>query len=719
MAKSTRINPNTRYYPPGLLEKLDFVHAYPFTYIEAPSGFGKTTLLEHFFNDQLDSSIPWDSYDFESDEPLYLWQQICRRLEQIDPVCGRRLRRSGPPDEDNLNEIHEALQALRCEDERFLWLDNYHRWTNHFSGEFLRQLSRHGGRHLHIVVSTQPLPMEKRAALSLTAASWQIRDEDFIFSPEDIAAYFMAAGFVLTREQAAQAFQLTEGWIMALSLQMLCFMAHGCFEPGGMTTLMEHAFWQRLTPDEQDFLLRSSIFPKLTLGQATALYGRSSAETEQMLRDKRGFLHFDPQSRCFYPHSQLRILLREHFDCLPPDEQKAIYLQGGALAAQEHDRLNTLRFYYAADAWERILELPLSSYELADVMRAEMHPIVLDILEKTPQEIKLRHPQAILSMAFCLFIIGATRKLMELRGELLQIIRCSDLPQAEKDALEGEYELLVSFLEYNRISDMSRHHRRALQLLGGEARLINPRSTWTFGSPSILFLYWRQVGALDEELAEMDECMPVYYQLAHGHGAGAELVMRAEAHLLRGETDQALPLCYQALLVARRQNQDSICQCAWFTLSRLLFQQGDLEGAEEMLASIREVSQQHREDLSRYTCDLASGYLAVLQGRVEEVAPWLASGDISDKRLVIMTQPLAHIISGRCLLLEKKYHQLLGASRYFLDLSHVFSNLLSQVYTHIYCAVAHRALGQDTPGRRNAAKGPGDRPARPDLPALC
>ena len=254
----------------------------------------------------------------------------------MDPECGRRLTRCGPPDEDNLTEIHEALRALNCHSECYLWLDNYKRWTNAFSGEFLNQLSRHGGKQLHVIVSTQPLPPDIQRKAALTTDAWQLWDEDLTFRPADIAAYFVASGFVLTREQVQQVSRLTEGWIMALSLQMLCFM--------------ERAFWDRLSEKEQSFLLKISIFPKFSLGQATALSGLSSGDTDRVLRDKRYFIHFDPESRYFYPHSQLRVLLKEHFDRLSPEEKKAVYLRGGELAEQEGDRLNTLRFYYSADA---------------------------------------------------------------------------------------------------------------------------------------------------------------------------------------------------------------------------------------------------------------------------------------------------------------------------------------------------------------------------------
>lgn len=40
--------------------------------------------------------------------------------------------------------------------------------------------------------------------------------------------------------------------------------------------------------------------------------------------------------------------------------------------------MNTLRFYYSAGAWEKLLSLPLTSYELADVIDETTTPMILD-----------------------------------------------------------------------------------------------------------------------------------------------------------------------------------------------------------------------------------------------------------------------------------------------------------------------------------------------------
>ena len=346
--------------------------------------------------------------------------------------------------------------------------------------------------------------------------------------------------------------------------------------------------------------------------------------------------------------------------------------------------------------------MPLTSYDIADITDEDTRPMILDLLENAPPELKRRYPRALIPLAFALFFLGENEKLLSMQAEIADCISESQLPQTDKDALRGEMELLLSFLEYNRIDAMSARHRRALELLGGPARLISVRSTWTFGSPSVLYMFWRESGKLDEELSQMDECMPWYYRLTGGHGSGAEAVMRAEAHFQRGELDEAERLCHRALFTAELKRQSSICQCVFFLLCRIAVQRGDAALLEEARQSLRDRAAENTEDLCRYTLDLAEGSLSVLLGRPADVPAWLAEGRI-DQRLVIMTQPYAYIVYGRVLLEQRAYRKLLGTSEYFLGLSSIFPNLLPQVYARLYMAQALNALGRREEACREVA----------------
>ena len=153
--------------------------------------------------------------------------------------------------------------------------------------------------------------------------------------------------------------------------------------------------------------------------------------------------------------------------------------------------------------------------------------MILDVMDHAPYALKAKYPAAMVPFAFTLFFLHETGRLLCAQAEIERIIRESSLPERRKNELLGEMDLLLSFLDYNRIDAMSQRHRRALERLQGPATLINIKSTWTFGSPSVLYLFWRESGRLVEELAQMDACMPVYYRLTQGHGAGAEHIMRA------------------------------------------------------------------------------------------------------------------------------------------------------------------------------------------------
>lgn len=692
MARTRRIKPETLFFPKRLMECLNFIKAYPLTLIEAPSGFGKTTALRHFFDIQVSETAQVIWHTFTPTSPVASWKAFCACVGAFNAGAAERLVAAGPPDEDTLPEIREIFRQIYCPEETYLVLDDFAAWTQNNPGAFLTALSEHGGKGLRVVAASQVLSEEAHNNLLPSNRFLLLQESILAFTLEDIDAYYRQAGVSLSGTQLEEVKRITRGWIMALYLQLLSFIEGGRFEQGGMQSLIHNALWNRLPEREREFLVAVSIFPRFSLTQATALSGMSAAETEQLLREKRVFVHFDRETRRFYLHALFQDFLAEQFALLPQARKKAVYLVGGDLAEQAGDRVNTLRFYYLSGDLERLLALPLTSYEIADVVDEHTKPMILDIMEHTSFEVKRKYPSAMVPLAFTLFFLHENQKLLAMREEIHQVIEQSGISQIQKDALSGEMELLLSFLEYNRIDAMSKRHRRALEFLGGPATLINVKSTWTFGSPSVLYMFWRESGKLDSELEQMDECMPIYYTLTAGHGSGAEIIMRAEAHLMRGELDEAEILCHKAMFTADSKRQNSIYQCGLFLLARIAILRGDDAMLRNALRSLEERSRRNTEDLCRYTLDLAKGYILLLLNRGDDVSPWIAEGKINDRRLVIMTQPFAHILYGRILLERSEYQKLLGVSEFGMGISAIFPNLLPQVYIKLYQAQTLDAL---------------------------
>ena len=160
--------------------------------------------------------------------------------------------------------------------------------------------------------------------------------------------------------------------------------------------------------------------------------------------------------------------------------------------------------------------------------------------------------------------------MMEMKGLLMaSIAEHPELSAQERGNLLGECDLIQSFLCYNDISAMSRLHRSASSQMSRPAISIHKSGGWTFGSPSVLMMFYRAPGELAGELAEMDECMPHYYKITDGHGQGAEKIMRAEAAFMQGRFTDAHIELESAYAQIEGNGQENMALCCDFLARRL------------------------------------------------------------------------------------------------------------------------------------------------------
>ena len=165
---------------------------------------------------------------------------------------------------------------------------------------------------------------------------------------------------------------------------------------------------------------------------------------------------------------------------------------------------------------------------------------VLTALDKCPAETLKAYPFAILVLMRRMFTWRQIPKNAGAEGAAADCHRgAPGAVQEERGNLLGECDLILSFLCYNDISAMSRLHRSASAQMSRPAISIQNSGGWTFGSPSVLMMFYRAPGELESELAEMDECMPHYYKVTNHHGQGAETIMRAEALFCQGRFTDA------------------------------------------------------------------------------------------------------------------------------------------------------------------------------------
>ncbi len=284
-------------------------------------------------------------------------------------------------------------------------------------------------------------------------------------------------------------------------------------------------------------------------------------------------------------------------------------------------------------------------------------------------------------------------KMLELKALLLTAIgEHPELSAEERGNLLGECDLILSFLCYNDISAMSRLHRSASAQMSRPAISIQSSGGWTFGSPSVLMMFHRAPGAMESELAEMDECMPHYYKVTNHHGQGAETIMRAEALFCQGRFTDAHIELERAYTQVKDNGQINMALCCDF-LSRRLSLYTDVEQRytfEERYAELL-----HYHDASWINLwSATSAYYHALRGETDMIPEIFSLHRLSDINMLAPGKPMMEMIENQVYLAQDAYAKVIGHSAQLLAVCEAMHYALVALHIRIQTAAAYEHLGK-------------------------
>jgi len=194
------------------------------TFVSAPAGYGKTTLLVDFAAD-VDAHVCWYRISPEDGDLVQFAQHIVAAFQQQFPGFGislqERLDNPGAtPDAPSIaTELINAIQE-QVPDFSVLVLDDYHlAGENQQIVDFLESLLEHLPDHLRILIGS-------RSVYGIPAASLYIRDElvtigadELRFRADELQKLVLQNYRLrLSQEEAEELAKRADGWIVALLL---------------------------------------------------------------------------------------------------------------------------------------------------------------------------------------------------------------------------------------------------------------------------------------------------------------------------------------------------------------------------------------------------------------------------------------------------------------------------------------------------------------------
>jgi ATP-dependent transcriptional regulator len=691
MPKRNKDNTRALYFTEKLKKRMSTLLDFPCTVLEAPMGYGKTTAVREALR-TTDAKLLWQNvydsgvYDF--------WMGFCQAFSELNKSLGDSLRQMGMPTDAVLRrEMASLIQEVSLENHTFLVIDDYHFVKAVEVDEFLAFFLRNLPKKLHIIIITRLAFLKDIAELRLKGFINHIGVDTLEFAKSDIGKYYSICGVNITEEEQNLLYVRSEGWISALYLFMLEYKLVGSFnQTRDIPELVRKTVYLPLSDELKCFLNCICIFDTFTLEQARYMWSKGN---EQNLLHKlishNAFIKQDRLTGSYQLHNIFTSCIREEFSKEPEEIQKILWERAGEWYFKNNEYMLAMECFYKVGDFERLLFAVAKSKSYSS--SGEYKKRIIKYISECPREIYAKHHFAKLVYARRLFTLNENELFIKTCNEFLRDLQeDKTLDENTKDNLLGEYELVMSFAQYNNITRMSEHHQKAYKLLKGPSMLLDTAQNWTFGSPSILYMFYRESGNLSHQLEVMKAAMPYYYKITDGHGMGAEYVMEAEAHFLRGDFKNAEIYVYMAISKAQSKQQDSIILCAEFLQVRIALNKGNYTEISSLLMSMRENLKRQGRYTLLYTMDVCESYIYALLGQPQKITQWIMQGDFSHTKVLFPAMPAVYMVYGRVLLEKREYLKLIGMSEMFLKTASVFPNLLCHIYIYIHLAAAYERI---------------------------
>ena len=411
----------------------------------------------------------------------------------------------------------------------------------------------------------------------------------------------------------------------------------------------------------------------------------------KILTEQNAFVKCLADGVTFRFHHMMKECANRVFAALD-EEKQAFYLNRFGLWYEQHSQyLHAMDVYRRSKNYDAFLRVVKND---AGILLASLNAQeVMNVLAECPVSILKAHPLAILVLMRSMFNWRLIPKMMELKVLLMEVVEeNAALSDEERGNLLGECDLIMSFLCYNDIGAMSQLHRRASSQMSRPAISIQNNGGWTFGSPSVLMMFYRGPGQLESELAQMDECMPHYYKITCGHGQGAEKIMRAEAAFVQGRFADAQIELERAYAQIEGNGQENMALCCDFLAWRLALAK-EMKPHCSLERRRTELLRHHNAAWLNIWSGISAYYYALL-GESEKIPPIFGEHRLSDINMLAPGRPMMLLIENQVYLAQENYAKVIGRSDGQLSVCEGMHYRLVALHIRIQTAAAYEAMGK-------------------------
>jgi LuxR family transcriptional regulator, maltose regulon positive regulatory protein len=310
---------------PELYEKLKIGLSRKLILISAPAGFGKTTVMSDWINQNI---IPaaWFSIDNGDNDPVEFLNYIIAGIQSIQPTFGQgTLKLLNSPNKPSGESIANLLinEILNIDQNFILVLDDFHLINNTEVLNLVTYLLEHVPVNIHIVILTRSDPAISVSRLRSQNQLVELRSSDLSFSANDISILFnKKLKLGLSIEDVISLEAKTEGWIAGLQLTALSMQGRedisGYIQDfkGDNRYIMDYLMEEVLkiqSDDIKEFLLQTSVLEQMSSSLCNSVLNRNDSQLilETLEKNNMFVISLDDERKWFRYHHLFADLLKQ------------------------------------------------------------------------------------------------------------------------------------------------------------------------------------------------------------------------------------------------------------------------------------------------------------------------------------------------------------------------------------------------------------------------
>jgi LuxR family transcriptional regulator, maltose regulon positive regulatory protein len=560
--------------------------------LDAPAGFGKTTLLGQWQAADGGGRVAWVSLDQGDNDPTRFWVYVVEALRTVEPGVGTTalqalLRTSLEHERVVLPSLLNDLSGIASP--LFLVLDDYHLITNPTCHQALTFFLDHLPVGVHVVLATRvdpPLPLARmRARQELT----ELRVAELQFTGKEAFALLNASvGLRLTVEDVERLTERTEGWAAGLYLAGLslrgredpsAFIASFHGDNRHVADYLAADVLARQPSEITTFLLRTSVLRRLSgpLCDAILEAEGSSGRLEELERSNLFLMPLDDRREWYRYHQLFGELLHMELASREPGLALVLHRRAAAWYRAAGDVDEAIYHATAAGEFSEAGEL-IASHWLAHWRRGR-RATVAGWLEGLPDEAIAADPAVAFVAAWIGSFSGASKQECERWLTVVEDPSWKGRPPEGIRSLAFGAALTRAVALFDDVGRAARAARRALELAGPQSSPF-----WSMAQAALghaLYLSGRSAEARP----------PLQEVVAHASAAEqpyAVLTGLAVLSLLAGDEgdDQtATSLAARAVTIADAQgvSAEPLCGIVRMALGRAMTRESNHNEAQEQL----------------------------------------------------------------------------------------------------------------------------------------